>query len=359
MKFKIILFCISIAQFVTAASDSTFYNSVNIGYYMLNDNDPISNQKGYDARNRDDHGLTFLLQFNAEAKLNLMKNTQTTIRYENYCGLFTKGFGTLTKLPKNDADYEYFSYILKEHPDWDNILLYDQVAVTKNVNTLYLSNQTKNIVYGIGLRQINLESGYNQRGARIQHEFHKTLKVRNFYHKSFLDSSVFKGVEHSYFATSVYVGYFKRFDIKPKFALTLAPTAGFWYNLTNDYTLKSFSPFAKINVAAALGKTIFNDVKKFNVGYQFYMEPNERLQMYSDQGAQGNNSISLDVNFGGKKAATLEQCTKWFMLYKLNVFSMHMPFGKKDDPIMSYKANGSDKGNLLGFVNFSVVMVLR
>jgi len=185
MKFKIIIFYLIIAKVTLAASDSTFYNSVNIGYYMLNDNDPISNQKGYDARNRDDHGLTFLLQFNAEAKLSLMKNTQTTIRYENYCGLFTKGFGTLTKLPKNDADYEYFSYILKEHPDWDNILLYDQVAATKNVNTLYLSNQTKNIVYGIGLRQINLESGYNQRGTRIQHEFHKTLKVRNFYHKSF------------------------------------------------------------------------------------------------------------------------------------------------------------------------------
>lgn len=347
------------AQFAIAANDSTFYNSINVGYYMLNDNDPISNQKGYDARNRDDHGLTFLLQFNAEAKLNLMKNTQTTIRYENYCGLFTKGFGTLTKLPKNDGDYEYFSYILKEHPDWDNILLYDQVAVTKNVNTLYLSNQTKNIVYGIGMRQINLESGYNQRGTRIQHEFHKTLKVRNFYHKSFLDSSVFKGVEHSYFAASVYGGYFKRFDIKPKFALSIAPTAGFWYNVTNDYTLKSFSPFAKINVAAALGKTIFSDIKRFNVGYQLYVEPNERLQLYSDQGTQGNNSISLDVNFGGKKAATLEQCTKWFMLYKLNVFSMHMPFGKKADTIMDYKANGSDKGNLLGFVNFSVVMMMR
>jgi hypothetical protein len=91
----------------------------------------------------------------------------------------------------------------------------------------------------------------------------------------------------------------------------------------------------------------------------FMLEPNERLQLYSDQGTQGNNSISLDVNFGGKKAATLEQCTKWFMLYKLNVFSMHMPFGKKADTIMDYKANGSDKGNLLGFVNFSVVMMMR
>jgi len=134
---------------------------------------------------------------------------------------------------------------------------------------------------------------------------------------------------------------------------------GFWYNLTNDYSLKSFSPFAKINVAAALGKTIFSDVKRFNVAYQFYVEPNERLQLYSDMGSQGNNSVSIDVNFGGKKGEQLSQCSKWFMLYKLNLFSMHMPFGKKADTIMNYKASTNDKGNLLGFVNFSVVMVLR
>lgn len=359
MRLKLLSIFFLITHFALASGDSTFYNSVSVGYYMLNDNDPISNQKGYDARNRDDHGLTFLLQFHAEAKLSLMKNTQTTIRYENYCGLYTKGLGTLTKLPKTDVDYEYFSYILQEHPDWDNILLYDQVAVTKNVNTFYLSNQTKSIVYGLALRQINIDSDYNQRGADIQQEFHKALKVRNFYHKSFLDSSVFKGVEHSYFATSIYGGHFKRFNIKPKLALSISPIIGFWYNLTNEYSLKSFSPFIKFAASAELGKTIFKDVKRFNLGYQFYTEPNERLQLYSDLGSQGNNSVSVEVNFGGKKGEKLAQCTKWFMLYKLNVFSMHMPFGMKADPIMDYKANGSDKGNLLGFINFSVLMVLR
>jgi hypothetical protein len=344
---------------VKASGDSTQYQSLNIGYYMLNDNDPISNQKGYDARNRDDHGLTFMLQFHAEAELHLIKNTKTKLRYENYCGLFTKGFGTLTKLPQSDTDYEYFSYILKEHPDWDNILLYDQVAVTKNVNTFYISNQNKNLVYGLGVRQVNIDTDLNQKGTRIQHEFHKTLKVRNFYHKSFLDSSVFKGTSLNYMALSLYGGYYKSIAIKPKFQLTLAPTLGFWYNATNAYTLNSFSPFIKINLNAGLGKTLFADIKRLNVGYQFYMEPMERLQMYSDPGTQGNNALLLDINFAGKKAAQLEQCTQWLMLYKLNLFSMHMPFGKINDTIMNYSATGSDKGNLLGFVNFSVVMVLR
>ena len=102
VNLKCLLFfaMLSIMSISHATNDSTQYKSFTVGYYMLNDNDPISNQKGYDARNRDDHGLTFLLQMNAEAKLSLMKNTQTTIRFESYCGLFTKGFGTLTKLPK-------------------------------------------------------------------------------------------------------------------------------------------------------------------------------------------------------------------------------------------------------------------
>lgn len=359
MKFKIILFCFSLVQIAALANDSTFYKSVNMGYYILNDNDPISNQKSYDERKIDDHGLTLFLQMHVEAKFNIFKQTQTTLRFENSCGLYTKGFGSLTKLPKTDADYDYFSYILKDHPDWDNILLYDQVAITKNVNTIYLSNQTKNIIYGLGLRQVNIDGDLNQRGTLLQHEFHKTLNARNFYHKSFLDSSVFKGASINYMAASLFGGYYRRFDIKPKFQLAVAPLVGFWYNSTNDYTINSFSPYLKLNVNAGLGKTIFDDVKRFQVGYQFYFEPNERMQMYSDLGTLGNNALMLDINLGGKKAATLEQCTKWFMLYKLNVFSMHLPFGKIDDTIMNYKTNGTDKGNLLGFVNFSVVMVLR
>ena len=110
---------------------------------------------------------------------------------------------------------------------------------------------------------------------------------------------------------------------------------------------------------AGIGKTIFADSKRFNVGYQFYLEPMERLQLYSDPGTQGNNALSLDINFGGKKAAQLEQCNTWFMLYKLNLCSMHMPFGKISDSILNYKAGTGDKGNLLGFINFSVAMVLK
>jgi len=359
MKFKVLSLLVLLGHFSFADGDSTFYNSINLGYYILNDNDPISNQKSYDERKIDDHGLTLFLQLHVEAKLNLLKQTQTTIRFENSCGLYTKGLGSITKLPKTDGDYNYFSYILEDHPDWDNILLYDQVAITKNVNTIYLSNQIKNIIYGLGLRQVNIDSDLNQRGTRIQHEFHKTLNARNFYHKSFLDSSVFKGASINYMAASLFGGYYKRLNIKPKFELTVSPLVGFWYNNTNGYTLNSFSPYIKLNVNAGLGKTIFADVKRFQLGYQFYFEPKERLQLYSDLGSQGNNFVSFDVNFGGKKAERLAQCKKWLMLYKLNMFSMHMPFGKIDDTIMNYKGSSTDKGNLLGFVNFSVVMVMR
>ena len=100
MKLFAILILFS-TNFCLAATDSSSVKtlkSIAIGYYMLNDNDPISNQKSYNSRNRDDHGLTFLYQFRVEARLELFKKAETTIRFENYLGLFTRDIGTISKI---------------------------------------------------------------------------------------------------------------------------------------------------------------------------------------------------------------------------------------------------------------------
>ncbi len=341
------------------ASDSCGVRSISVGYYMLNDNDPVSNQKGYDARNRDDHGLTFLYRLHAEAELQLFKNTKTTIRFENYCGLFTRDMSTISTIKSDDPDYSYFSYILAKHPDWDNVLLYNQSAITKNMNSLSFSNNMKNIIYGVSFKLTKIDSDDEQRGTNIQHWFHKSLKVRNFYHKPFSDSTIFKGAQFSYFSASLFGGYNKLFDISPKFSFSIAPQLGLWYNFTNKYTIVPFSPYAKLNASFNFGRTIYSSTKRFGLTYDLYYEPNERLQLFSDPGTQGNHSIGLSFNFAGKKKSKIEECKTWFMMYKLSAFSYHMPIGLKKDNILNYTSQGNDKRTLMGLINLTAVLVLK
>ena len=194
--------------------DSTKLKSISIGYYMLNDDSPFTNQQSYSKRNNDDHGLTLLNQTSVIAKLRIIKSAETCIQYNNYFGLFTRDIGTIYIMKKVNPDYDYFSYILKKHPDWDNVLLYNQVAITKSENEVFITNKTKNFNYGLAFKNTKIDSDENQQGTSIQHWFHKTLRVRNFYHKPFIDSSIFKGTEFNYFSYSLFAGFNKTFKFK-------------------------------------------------------------------------------------------------------------------------------------------------
>jgi len=357
LVFGTLLLLISRKSF--ANSDSTKLKSISIGYYMLNDDNPFTNQKSYNKRNNDDHGLTLLNQTSVIAKLRIIKSAETSIQYNNYFGLFTRDIGTIYIMKKVNPDYDYFSYILKKHPDWDNVLLYNQVAITKNVNEVFITNKTKNFNYGLAFKNTKIDSDENQQGTSIQHWFHKTLRVRNFYHKPFIDSSIFKGTEFNYFSYSLFAGFNKTFIFKKNISLEINPIIGFWHNLTSRYTIVPFSPYGMLNVSLRTGKMLTETVNRVELKYNVYLEPYERLQLFSDPGTIGWQALMLNINFLGCKKVKMESLKKYYFLYSVNVASYFSPLGRNNDNIIKYRPSNNDKRSLTGLFNLKAAVMFK
>ena len=111
------------------ASNDSLLQSLSIGFFGFNDNNPIDGAlSGFEDRRRDDHGLTLLAGYHIGAELILFKEIKSSIRFTNQSALYSRGLGTTTTLQKGDPLYGEYEYLLEKHPDWTGLHVNDQVS---------------------------------------------------------------------------------------------------------------------------------------------------------------------------------------------------------------------------------------
>lgn len=354
---NIFLFVFTVSS--SLAKDTVKVKEFNVAYFILNDNDPVSNQKGYENRNRDDHGLTFNYSILSHLKLEIGKNLLSQVQYQYYKGLYTRGFGTTTAIKKGDYDYDYFSYILEKHPDWQNIYLYDQTALTKSFHGLELNNRYKNFIFNTAIRAIELDGRINQSGTQIQAGFHKLLNARNFYHKSFTDSSVLLGNKVNYLSLLASIGYFKTLFNNNLYTLNSSICSGIWYNSISNYGIAQFNPFAEVALDFQYGKMINHQIRRFHFNYLLRVDPNERLPHFSDQGSRGFHGISVQLNVPGLASTKIETLKKYYFIYQISLINIYQPIAVQKDRMTNYIAPSNDKQLITGFCNLAIKMCFK
>lgn len=321
---------------------------------MMNDDNPFSNLGDYENRKTDDHGLTLMAGFYTQFDFNFNKKIRTRIFTKHSTALYTKGFGTLSIIKPENPDYEYFKYILAKHPDWDNILLYNQIAITKNTNSLNFLNSYFNILFGAGIEFNEIGMDDKQLGAAIQQTFHKTLKVRNYYHKPFTDSSSFKN-SFNYTSFLFHGGTYFNKEYS-RFNLYTELFGSIKYNSVSHSIIKKIMPSINWNSTINFGKKISYALRRFELNNILFYNPNEILQYASDPGTKGYNVCKINIVFTGKP---LNKINNWVMIYKINPFEIAMPFGRKDDLVFNYQPVNGKLNLLTGYMNVSAGVLFK
>lgn len=340
-----------------AQIDSLLKN-VSIGYMMQNDDTPISNLRNYETRKRDDYGMTLFFNIFAAAKLKLFKKCETEIKLDLYSILYTRGLGTTSVISKSNPDFNYYSYLLKKHPDWNDIYVYNQVSVSKTVRQLSFRNKYKNIGIGLDFKNTLIDSDKDQFIIDVQRTWHRFVNTKNYYHKPFTDSSIFKGKSISYFSINPNISFLKNLIYSRKSYINLYAEAGAWINSLNQYKIALVSPYIKSSYAFGL-KTLIHKINRLNISYEIYFEPLENFQLYSDPGTNGYQKFSVEINMLGKKAGKMKANKKYCMLYTFSPYTVYSPIGRKEDYWLSYSPPKNDLRLNESFFNFSASMLLK
>jgi len=355
IKVAIILAFFLLFPGLSKAADSgdSLFQSMSIGFFGFNDNNPIDGAiSGFEDRRRDDHGLTMLIGYSLKAKLKLFQNTLTIIQFTDQSALYTKGYGTTTTLQADNPLYDDYKYLLKKHPDWAGLYVNDQVSYEKNTKEILINQIYKNLQLGLGIRYSTINSGVDQNMADFQRFFHKITKSRNYYHVPFIDSSIFRGKKITYFSIAPSIFYERILMLKNQWQINSGIGGKLWYNTTSEYGIPEFSPELNVNASVGYGKSFGPNQRKWMLRYAMTYEPKEIVQRYSDPGTEGFQYLGLEFNFRSKKAAE----KPFYLHYTLRPYAIYLPIGLANDETIGYVPPSNDLRFIEGILNFSIAL---
>lgn len=354
MKKKLLFISILLSPVILSARDSSFaVQYFGIETVMYNDDNPISNQKPYENRRRDDHGITLSYGYSISSRLKFSENLTGEIKLNRISSLYTKGLNSTTDIDENSPYFDNYAYLAKKHPDWGAIHVNNQIAYSKQINEIELNiTLNQKYLFGLQLRSNLIASGEEQKAIDFQRTFHQRLKARNYFHVPFTDSSLFGGENIRYSSVNPSIGFLHLHEWEGSFSISAIGQVGCWINFSAPAFIKPLMPNAQLNIG--LHKAIKDSKQdRFSFKYSVYINPNEIVQLYANPGSSGYHFCGFNYHLTNIKK------TKKNFYYDLSIrpYSIYIPFGKKEDNTFSYKAPENDLRWIEGFFNLSFRMV--
>lgn len=329
---------------------------VNIGYFMLNDDNPISNQKDYEERKRDDYGLTMSVGFDLGLTIQVFENIESEISFVNANSLYTKGLNTITTLFEDDPYYDEYSYLLDKHKDWQYPHVNNQIAYSKKIYELEIQNSYKErYLFGLGFRHSTIYVEEEQFMTNLQRSFHRILNARNYFHVPFVGQSVFGDCDIKFFSWSPFIGAREELKIHEKLFLQGAIKTGAWFNYVVEDEIPEFSPYGNAALNLFIPVEEYEEVARLELYYLIHYEPQEIIQMYSNPGTNGYQNIGLNFNFTNVRKTQ----KSFYFIISVAPYEVYLPLGKKTDVTFDYEPPEDDLKFVEGFFNSSVTFVFN
>jgi len=323
------------------SQDTSGLKSVTVAYDFHNDDTGISNFRNYNVRRRDDFGLTLQMGLYTELKLKIFKKAYTNVKFHFYSGLFTRSLGSNSSLKKEDPDYGDYSYLAEKHPDWAYVYVGNQIALTKIVKQINFFNRYKTFGVSLSFKETIIDRDQDQFMIDVQRRWHRFLDTKNYYHKPFTDSTIFKEKNLKYYSISSAFAFFDTIIFRNNVDFNYLVEAGVWINSRNDYRIKTFSPYVRSKVMVKFGKSLTH-LKRFHIGYEGYYEPRENLQLYANPGTYGYQRLHAEINLLSKKIEK-QNSKKYLLVFTLTPYSIYFPIGLKRDHWLNYVPPEKDK----------------
>ncbi len=354
MKNILLIFTLLLLN-VSYGQNDSLIRSAWFGYFMLNDDNPISNQKDYEDRRRDDHGLTMSIGLEMGMELQFSENWTSEFSFVIANSLYTKGLGTTTTLMEEDPYYDDYSYLLEKHKDWTNPHVNDQIAYSRNIEELeWLNCWKERFLGGLGLRHSKIDVDEDQFMTDVQRNFHRILNARNYFHVPFVGESSFGENDISFYSWAPLLGAKAEWELSEKIRFNGWIKTGAWFNYVGHQDIPEISPFgdARLNFYMPIKE---EDVARLELYYQMHYEPEEIVQMYSNPGTNGYQNIGINYNFSNVRKTE----KSYYFIISVSPYEVYLPLGKKTDVTFDYVPPEDDLKFVEGFFNSSVIFVFH
>ena len=340
-------------------------NGITINLDMKNDDSPLTNLVDYKYRHIDDHGLTFLFNPSVELDFKLLKGSETVVKYNFFAGLYARDLGITTALLPGDPSYGFYHYLLDKHPDWHNILVYDELSVSKYVHQIDLLEKFQRWDVGLSIKATSIDAGANQTMEGVQKWYHRLINTKAYYAlPSYVDSNLYKGKNFAYYSISPYMAYHMPCLTNSHLSLLGEVAMGCWLNSSTLYGTSALSPFVKLQTELNFGKLLNEGTvarqqrRRFQAVWSCYYEPNELLPQYSDPGTKGYDYFGFNVEYYARKMGNASSPKKWVVVYNITPYGLFLPMLPGKDPIINYVPPHGDLRFIQDFLGVKVKLVL-